>query len=398
MGPTVTRLRHPVQVLKVVECIKEHSLLSVKACNRVRSLPHRSSPENILRVGMLVAHSCLRDSGVPVKPRDVDAMEAFKNSRITIVDDDLLVCETLTEMIQSWGLCAESFTRPEASLAHIRENKCDIVLLGVFISNVCGLDLIQQITNEASDDLKIIITTRFADKNTAVRALQLGAFDLLEKPFQNDLLYYSILRALKVLKNEREFIRLIDDLKQSRSELLDHQKRLENLRIQLLDANRALSILAQNIKQEREEIEKRIALDLRNLIIPIIAKLRNDMVFHKYRTQLDMLTMQIEDLTSGLTVDSCVDMTLSPTELRIAYFIKNGMTTEEIARHLYVAKSTVRTHRKHIRKKLQINHVQCSLRNFLNSTAAWHSCSPGLLSSAEKAGRTNPLRHPAKKI
>src|SRR5208337_2263863 len=209
------------QVLKVVECIKEHSLLSLKACNRVRSLPHRSSPENILRVGMLVANSCLRDSGVPVKPRDVDAMEAFKNSRITIVDDDLLVCETLTEMIQSWGLCAESFTRPEASLAHIRENKCDIVLLGVFISDVCGLDLIQQITNEASDDLKIIITTRFADKNTAVRALQLGAFDLLEKPFQNDLLYYSILRALKVLKNEREFIRLIDDLKQSRSELLD---------------------------------------------------------------------------------------------------------------------------------------------------------------------------------
>ena len=64
--------------------------------------------------------------------------------------------------------------------------------------------LIPQISNEASDDLKIIIITGFADKDTAIRALQLGAFDLLEKPFQNELLYHSILRALKSLENERD--------------------------------------------------------------------------------------------------------------------------------------------------------------------------------------------------
>ena len=34
------------------------------------------------------------------------AMEAFKNSRVTIVDDDPLVCEALTEMIRFWGLRA----------------------------------------------------------------------------------------------------------------------------------------------------------------------------------------------------------------------------------------------------------------------------------------------------
>jgi len=297
----------------------------------------------------------------------VDFEETFRNFRVTVLDDDHLVCETLTELIRNWGLCAESFTQPESALKHIRDNGCDIILLDVFISDVSGLDLIPQISSEASDDLKIIIITGFADKDTAIRALQLGAFDLLEKPFHNELLYHSILRALKSLENERGFKALIDDLKQSRSELLGQQKRLENLNVQLRDTNRALSIFAQNIEREREDVEKRIAVKLRNLIIPMVQKLRNDKVLARYEGQLDMLTMQIEDLTSGFTMDSRVAAVLSFTELRVASLIKNGITTEDIARQLHISESTVRTHRKNIRKKLKINNVQYSLRNFLNS-------------------------------
>ena len=299
----------------------------------------------------------------------MDAMEAFKNSRVTIVDDDLLVCENLAEMIGSWGLSAEFFTEPETALKHIRDNRCDIVLLDVFISDVSGLDLIPQISEDSSNDLKIIIITGFADKDMAIRALKLGAFDLLEKPFQNELLYYSILRALTALANERESKRLTDDLKQSRSELLVQQQRLANMNAQLFDTNRALSIFAQNIEREKEEIEKRIALRLRNIILPMVEKLRNDQALHKYRAQLDMLTRQIEDLTSGFAIDSRVAMSLSFTELKIASLIKNGITTEEIARQLYIAASTVRTHRKNIRRKLKINNATYSLRNFLSSRA-----------------------------
>ncbi len=296
-------------------------------------------------------------------------MEAFKNSRITIVDDDLFIGETLSEIIRNWGLRAEFFTKPEAALKHIGSNGCDIVLLDVFISDVCGLDLIPRIKADSSDDLKIIVITGFADKDTAIRALKLGAFDLLEKPFQNELLYYSILRAVTALASERGAKRLIDDLKQSRSELIAHKQRLENLNTQLLDTNSALSVFARNTQKEREEIETRVALKLRSLIIPMVTKLTNDEALHKYWAQLEILTTQIEDLTSGFAMDSRVVMTLSFTELKIASLVKKGITTEEIARQLNIAETTVRTHRKNIRKKLQINHVQYSLRNFLNTRA-----------------------------
>jgi DNA-binding CsgD family transcriptional regulator len=101
----------------------------------------------------------------------------------------------------------------------------------------------------------------------------------------------------------------------------------------------------------------------------VVTKLRSDEALHKYWAQLDMLTMQIEDLTSGSPMDSRVAMTLSVTELKVASLVKNGITTEEIARQLHIAETTVRTHRKNIRKKLQINHAQYSLRNFLNARA-----------------------------
>ncbi|MDR3566795.1 MAG: response regulator [Syntrophobacteraceae bacterium] len=292
----------------------------------------------------------------------MDVMEAFRNSKVIVVDDDQLICETLTEVIQGWGLDAEAFATARTALEGVGRKKCDVILLDIFILDVCGLDLISQF----GGDVKIIIITGYADKEIAIRALKLGAFDLLEKPFQNDLLYHSVVRALKALENERESKRLIDDLKQSRSDLLMQQQRLESLNTQLLDTNRALSIFAQNIEREREEIEKRIAMKLRNLIIPMVVKLKNDPNLHAYAMQLDMLARQVEDLTTGFAMDSRVAMALSFTELQIASLIKNGVTTDQIARQLHIAESTVRTHRKNIRRKLKINNAQFSLRNYLN--------------------------------
>ena len=311
-----------------------------------------------------------RESMRPGRPeRYVDAVEAFSDSMITIVDSDPLVCETLTEMIRSRGLRAEGFIQAQAALAYIRKNKCDIVLLDLFIFDVCGSDLLHQISVDPSEDLKIIIMSELAHKNAAIRALQLGAFDLLEKPIHNELLYHSILRALTALAYERRSKRLIDDLKQNRSELLANQQMLENLSAQLRDANRALTIVSKNTERERKKIEKQTALKLRNLIIPIIAELTNDQALHDYEPQLDMLTEQIEDLTCGFALDPSVVTSLSSTQLLIACLIKNGMTTEEIAKQLHIAENTVRTHRRKIRKKLHINHPQYSLRNFLNFVA-----------------------------
>jgi DNA-binding CsgD family transcriptional regulator len=132
-----------------------------------------------------------------------------------------------------------------------------------------------------------------------------------------------------------------------------------------METNRALSVLAQNMDIEREEMENRIASKLRSLIVPSLERLAKDKRLAGYKAELDGLISQVEDITSDFIVDERIASTLSFTELRIASLIKNGLSTEEIANQLHISPTTVRTHRKHIRSKLKIKNTQYSLRNFL---------------------------------
>lgn len=284
---------------------------------------------------------------------------------ILIVDDEDNICEALGGIVRSWGMQTTVVTDPGTVLAELQRNSCNIVLLDVNMPQISGLDLIPDIM-ATCPNLKIIVMSGYAEKEMVIRALQLGAFDFLEKPFKADLLFHAVRRALEAQEAETNRKRLIEDLKASHAELTAHEKRMERLNKQLVETNKALSILAQNIALEREQVEKEIASKLKSLVIPIIERMQYNRSLARYGNELSLLINQIiEDLTSGLSNDTKILSSLSFTELRIASLIKNGLTSDEIAQQLNIAPSTVRTHRKNIRKKLKINDSQYSLRNFL---------------------------------
>lgn len=158
----------------------------------------------------------------------------------------------------------------------------------------------------------------------------------------------------------------INELEQKRQELLDSKLELENVNIMLLETNNALSVLARNLEKNRKESEKRILQKTKTLIIPIIEKLYNARRLEKYREDLDLLTGFIENLTSDLDKDK-ISTSLSTAEMRIASLIKNGMSNNEIARHLNVSLYTVKTHRKNIRKKLNLQNSGINLCSYLES-------------------------------
>jgi FixJ family two-component response regulator len=296
-------------------------------------------------------------------------MGSYENARIFVVDDEHYICQTLESLIETWGMHAEVDENPLSALRRLNEVNCTVFLLDIQMPGVSGFDLIPEI-KKCDPDAKIIMMTGYADKETAITALQLGAFDFLEKPFQAEILYYTICRALDAVEKDRELKRSYESLKQSQSELLAHKEGLEQLNARLLETNRALAVLAKNFEREREEMEKKIAGKLRTLIVPAINRLRKSRsVAAAFETDLSVLVNMVEDLTTNFHTDARIATTLSFTELKIASMIKNGISTEEIARQLNISASTVRTHRKNIRKKLNINDVRFSLRNFLTSEA-----------------------------
>ncbi len=204
--------------------------------------------------------------------------------------------------------------------------------------------------------VNFVIVTGFFDVDPREIALRIPPEDKLlyvQKPFH--------------VQEIRQFAASLGAKWHSEHLLRKAKSELENANSQLWETNNALSVLARNLERMRAECEKRITQRTRTVIMPIVERLQQDRNLERYRTDFELLVRYIEDLTSDLASDIKIAESLSVSELRIASMIKNGISSEEIARHLYISPSTVKTHRRNIRKKLNIQDSGINLRAYLES-------------------------------
>ncbi|MFC1828506.1 LuxR C-terminal-related transcriptional regulator [Thermodesulfobacteriota bacterium] len=164
-----------------------------------------------------------------------------------------------------------------------------------------------------------------------------------------------------------ELEKKIKELEKSQKALLDYKFELENVNNQLMETNNALSVLARNIERTRKESEKRVIQRTSTLILPILEKLREDRALERYKNDLDLLVGDIQNLPADLRIDNRITDYLSATELRIASMIRIGMSSKEIAGHLCISLSTVKTHRRNIREKLKLKKSGINLRAYLEA-------------------------------
>ena len=165
----------------------------------------------------------------------------------------------------------------------------------------------------------------------------------------------------------RGIFRNVTEHKRAEKALIKREKELAKLNKQLIETNRALSVLAKNLDSTQKESEKLVVKRIRSYIMPIIEKLRQDKNIERYRADFDLLTDYISELTSNLTNDIKIALALSTTELRIASLIRNGMSNQEIAKHLSVTLYTVKTHRRNIRRKLDLHNSGINLESYMKS-------------------------------
>lgn len=155
------------------------------------------------------------------------------------------------------------------------------------------------------------------------------------------------------------------ELRNQHEELLKQKLETEKLNKELLETNKAISVLARNIDKKRAGAEKGIALNISSKIIPIVEQLRTDKTLERRRTELDVLAACLYDITSSLTDGMNEFISLSPSEMTVAAMINNGLTSREITERLRISLETVKTHRRNIRKKLGINNSKFNLTNYL---------------------------------
>lgn len=114
---------------------------------------------------------------------------------VYIVDDDEAVRSALRMLMASCGLRAQVFASPRELLEAVQPSWIGCLLLDVRMPGMSGLDLHEQLIARGIQ-LPVILLTGHGDVPMAVRAMKRGAFDFVQKPFNDQMLLDRINEAL----------------------------------------------------------------------------------------------------------------------------------------------------------------------------------------------------------
>ena len=118
-------------------------------------------------------------------------------SRILVVDDDLSLREVLEIALVRRGYQVSTAQNSAAAWDLLTEGQIDLVLLDLRLGQENGLDLLGQIRG-LWPDIPVLMITAFADSQSAVTAMKLGARDYISKPFELAELLQAVDRTLKI--------------------------------------------------------------------------------------------------------------------------------------------------------------------------------------------------------
>lgn len=125
---------------------------------------------------------------------------------VFIVDDDQAVVRSLRWLIESVRLPVQTFASAQEFLDGYDPACAGCVLLDVRMPGLSGLELQQRLAAHHRYHLPLIFVTGHGDVQMAVRTVQAGAFDFIEKPFNDQDLIERVQRAIAhdAVQRERE--------------------------------------------------------------------------------------------------------------------------------------------------------------------------------------------------
>ena len=128
---------------------------------------------------------------------------------ILVVDDEADIRELVSGLLEDEGHAVRVAANSDEALAAIRARKPSLALLDIWMQGggLDGLELLDLI-KELDPDLPVVMISGHGNIETAVSALQRGAYDFIEKPFKSDRLVVVVQRALEASQLKRENRRL----------------------------------------------------------------------------------------------------------------------------------------------------------------------------------------------
>ena len=135
--------------------------------------------------------------------------------KILLVDDEPDMLKLLSMIIREKTSHEVTTTNnPIEALEIAKKGRFDLVIADLKMPGLDGIELLDAI-KKVDEDIPIIIITAYGTVEAAAEAMEKGGFDFITKPFRKEHILFTIDKALKWLKVQRENRMLKERLKKS---------------------------------------------------------------------------------------------------------------------------------------------------------------------------------------
>jgi DNA-binding NtrC family response regulator len=134
------------------------------------------------------------------------------NTKILIVDDELIMRESLSGWLERDGHEVSAAASGEEAMEVLKDSRFDILLVDIKMEGMSGLDVLKQV-KESDPDVDVVMITAYGSIPTAIEAMKKGAYDYLLKPFDPDALGVLIEKIIEHQDQARETLFLREQYK-----------------------------------------------------------------------------------------------------------------------------------------------------------------------------------------
>ena len=126
-----------------------------------------------------------------------------KKGNVLVVDDEEIMRDVLESLLSQDGYRVDLAKTGEEGLARLNERPYDLILLDVSMPGMGGLRTLEEIL-KLDREAVVIMITAYATFDTAIAAWQLGAFNCIRKPFENELILKTVAAGISRRRGEEE--------------------------------------------------------------------------------------------------------------------------------------------------------------------------------------------------
>jgi PAS domain S-box-containing protein len=163
---------------------------------------------------------------------------------------------------------------------------------------------------------------------------------------------------------------LLDARQQLENKVARTQEELETIREESLRINTALNVLLRHRETDKCDAQNALSREVEGTVLPFLKRLKGSSTDRNQVRLINILETNLQQLVKFYgreTSLSSVYQKLTPAEIQVASMVRQGLSTKLIASTLNLSTGTIGIHRKHIRKKLELDSKEINLYSYLTS-------------------------------